>query len=313
MNEYNPKVSIIIPVYNGSNFLEEAIQSALKQTYNNIEIIIVNDGSNDDGATERVAKKYDDKIRYFYKENGGVSSALNYGISQMTGEWFSWLSHDDLYMPEKIAHSIRMMCEHRKLGKKLIIYTDGCLIRENGTEIKPFKKYFDIGKLYSGMDAASIMTAKGTLCGCCLLIHKDAFQEVGLFDESLRYSQDALMWYKLFMNGYSLCSCGGKLVHSRVHKNQVTNTRKDLFLKDSLYIAKILAPIFAEKDSTSGIYYNYTKRKTKQNCKNTVDYLIDYARENQILSKSDLFKLKIERVTGHVVYLLKAIARRLVS
>ena len=94
--EYDPKVSIIIPVYNGANYVSEAIDSALAQTYKNIEIIVVNDGSSDDGATEKIAKSYGDRIRYFAKENGGVSSALNFGIRQMTGEWFSWLSHDDL-------------------------------------------------------------------------------------------------------------------------------------------------------------------------------------------------------------------------
>ena len=103
---YFPKVSIVIPAYNASNYLEEAIDSALAQTYSNIEIIVVNDGSLDDGATERVALAYGDKIRYFYKENGGSSSALNFGIANMTGEWFSWLSHDDLYLPEKIEKQI---------------------------------------------------------------------------------------------------------------------------------------------------------------------------------------------------------------
>ena len=98
----NPLVSIIIPVYNGSNYLKKAIDSALSQTYKNIEIIVVNDGSKDDGATEQVALSYGDKINYYLKENGGVSSALNFGISKMKGDYFSWLSHDDEYTQTKI-------------------------------------------------------------------------------------------------------------------------------------------------------------------------------------------------------------------
>ena len=84
-NIFNPLVSIVIPVYNGANYVSEAIESALKQTYKNIEIIVVNDGSTDN--TEKIVKKYGDKIRYFYKENGGVASALNLGIKNMKGEY----------------------------------------------------------------------------------------------------------------------------------------------------------------------------------------------------------------------------------
>ena len=110
----SPLVSIIIPVYNGSNYVKEAIDSALAQTYKNIEIIVVNDGSNDDGATEKIALSFGDKIRYFYKANGGISSALNYGIEKMQGEYFSWLSHDDKYTETKIEKQIALLKETKK-------------------------------------------------------------------------------------------------------------------------------------------------------------------------------------------------------
>ena len=103
---YQPKVSIIIPVYNGSNFLAQAINAALAQTYPNCEILVINDGSQDHGASEKIALSYGNKIKYYLKENGGVSSALNFAFKKMTGEWFSWLSHDDLYYPQKIEKQI---------------------------------------------------------------------------------------------------------------------------------------------------------------------------------------------------------------
>ena len=202
---YNPMVSIIIPVYNGANYLMEAIDSALAQTYKNIEIIVVNDGSNDDGATEKIAKSYGEQIRYFSKENGGVSSALNYGIQQMRGEWFSWLSHDDLYTPQKVEHSIKALnrCDLREI-EKVVVYTDGILVRSDGSKIKNFKRYFKEQRTYLGEEAAYAIACNGVLCGCCLLIHKTAFDKIGLFDESLRYSQDALMWYSLFLPAMNL-------------------------------------------------------------------------------------------------------------
>src|SRR3712207_962084 len=102
----NPKVSIVIPVYNGSDYLKEAIDSALGQTYEDIEVIVVNDGSNDGGQTEAIAKSYGDKIRYFSKENGGVASALNFGIKNMRVKWFTWLSHDDLFSQNRIEQDL---------------------------------------------------------------------------------------------------------------------------------------------------------------------------------------------------------------
>ena len=96
----NNKVSIIIPVYNGENYIREAIDSALSQTYKNIEIIVVNDGSKDN--TDEICKSYGKKIKYIKKENGGVATALNTGIKAAKGQYIAWLSHDDLYKENRI-------------------------------------------------------------------------------------------------------------------------------------------------------------------------------------------------------------------
>ena len=122
---FKPKVSIVIPVYNGSNYLWEALESAINQIYDNIEIIVVNDGSNDWWKTKQVAMKYKDKIRYFEKENWWVASALNFWIRKMEWEYFSWLSHDDMYYPNKIEEQIKFL---EKLNKEkrdnAIIFTN---------------------------------------------------------------------------------------------------------------------------------------------------------------------------------------------
>ena len=110
----NPLVSAVIPVYNGSNYLREAINSVLNQTYSNIEVIVVDDGSTDDTWT--IIQSYGDKIRGFHKENGGVSSALNLAIDNMKGEWFAWLSHDDLWLSNKIEMQIHYLQENPGKG-----------------------------------------------------------------------------------------------------------------------------------------------------------------------------------------------------
>lgn len=308
---YNPKVSIIIPVYNGANYLAEAIDSALAQTYKNIEIIVVNDGSNDDGATEKIARSYGERIRYFSKENGGVSSALNYGINQMSGEWFSWLSHDDLYSPYKVEHSIKALNQSNvQEVEKIVVYTDGILVRSNGSKIKNFKRYFDKERIYSGEEAAYAISCKGVLCGCCLLIHKTALDNVGLFDETLRYSQDGLMWYSLFLNGYSVYYCSHKDVFSRVHKLQVTNTRRELFLHDSLCVAKKIAPLFEKTEDPPKIFCAYLKRLTRLNCPETFNFMMIFAREREFISLKNEIILKFDLVIGKLIASMKRLMRK---
>ena len=102
----NNDVIAIIVTYNRKELLKESIEALLQQTYKNFEVIVVNDGSSD--KTDEICKSYGSRIRYFKKENGGVSTALNLGIKKMNGEYFSWLSHDDLYLPNKIKEQINI-------------------------------------------------------------------------------------------------------------------------------------------------------------------------------------------------------------
>lgn len=247
---YNPKVSIVIPAYNASNFLAEAIDSALAQTYKNIEIIVVNDGSKDNGATERVALSYGDKIRYIFKENGGSSSALNTGIANMTGEWFSWLSHDDLYVPEKIEKQIRVMRMiniDSPMITKHLFFSAYELINENGRTIRKSRanKESRLEKNIQSFSHNGFLIAEPTkysFHGCSCLIHRNAFDDIGFFDETLRMINDQDMWYRLYSAGYKVHYIPEALVKGRIHSAQVSssigfsyhNHEQDMFWNRSL-------------------------------------------------------------------------------
>jgi glycosyltransferase involved in cell wall biosynthesis len=101
------KVSVIIPFYNGVEWLCEAVQSALDQTYDNIEIIVINDGSKED--VSEFLKKFVSKIIYFYQENKGASSARNLGIKNATGDFIAFLDSDDIWLPFKLEKQIKFM------------------------------------------------------------------------------------------------------------------------------------------------------------------------------------------------------------
>ena len=307
-----PKVSIIIPVYNGTNYLCCAIDCALNQTYQNIEVIVVNDGSRDNGGTEQLALSYGNRIRYFSKENGGVSSALNYGIGKMTGDYFAWLSHDDLYSKTRIADAVNLLAKHDLMGKKCVAFTGGYVMDAGGTKIKDLHDYFEADRIYSSNEVLHIMAAKGTLYGCSFLIPRKAFDEVGGFDESLRYSQDALMWYRIFLAGYALVSDKLPNVMSRMHGSQVSHTRRDLFAHDALVVAKALAQPLIESDSNGIILKKYLKRLTKYECSDAISYLYDYAMNSGILSLTDRIDIKASRFLGFFRQLIVSIMKKVI-
>lgn len=209
MSSPSPVVSIVIPVYNGANYLREAVDSALAQRGAGIEVIVVNDGSNDEGKTGAVARSFGDRIRYFEKENGGVATALNLGIREMRGRYFSWLSHDDVYHPDKIA---------RQLARLDALKDDRTILFCNYHVIDGVSRITGTGAIEESLLDNSILLVVGThINGCSLLIPKAAFDSAGTFNESLRNSQDNELWLRMVMKGYRFQYLPEALIQSRAH------------------------------------------------------------------------------------------------
>lgn len=229
-----PKISIIIPVYNGANYMKEAIDSALAQTYENTEIIVVNDGSRDDGATERIALSYGDCIRYIKKENGGSSSALNAGIRQMEGEFFSWLSHDDLYLPEKIEKSFAVW--EKEGNQNTIIVCDGILINCQGKRMAGKKSKLEGKK--TAQEAFGNITHRKGINGCSVLIPKAVLERAGFFDENMVYLNDLDYWYRILLQGTNVIYLNEELIKCRIHDQQVSVKKISLFNAERHYLAE---------------------------------------------------------------------------
>lgn len=305
-----PLVSVIIPVYNGSNYLAEAIDSALAQTYKNTEIIVVNDGSCDEGETERVAKSYGEKIRFISKENGGVSTALNEGIRSMRGEYFSWLSHDDVYNPEKIEKEILALSELE--DKTAIVKCETEFIDGNSMPITLHKKrrngkYFE---LKSSNKALTELLRSGTFNGCALLIHKKVFEICGLFDERLRFNQDGFMWSKIFINGFSLLPVRYTGVKSRIHTLQVTRSAYGLFHQDCETMSEYLIPEFIKLTTKKDRFmFEYAKYNAKYLNTGVVKKIVHTASIKQ-LSVAERIVSGIYFIYGKIRNLIKKIYYR---
>jgi len=214
-----PLVSIVIPVYNGADFLREAIDSALAQTWPNVEVLVVNDGSTDGGATEAIAKSYGGRIRYFSKPNGHVASALNFGIRQMAGPYFSWLSHDDLYKPGKIAAQMEAL---GRLGGDTVVYGDFEILEQASGALTPVRLP-DVPSAHF----RHYITLNSAIHGCTLLVPKRCLDACGQFDESLRTTQDYDLWFRI-AGRFRFVHLPGIVVTSRHHAAQGTNALRDV-------------------------------------------------------------------------------------
>lgn len=279
-SNFNPLISIVIPVYNGEKYVSEAIDSALAQTYENIEIIVVNDGSID--RTEEICMQYGNKIKYFKKANGGVASALNLGIEKMGGEYFSWLSHDDLYLPNKISEEVELL---EKLENKETII--GCNVDVINSS-KEILKHNYIPKLaQKNIPGYLAFDQSIGLNGCSLLINKILFEKYGNFNEELKVTQDYEMWFRLAKK-VPFDFVEDNLVLSRQHNDQGSKT--------------MLKEVEKEVDKLHG---NFIKNLTNDELINYVnhniskyyDYYIQYKNMHCIKSASETALAYIKLLT----------------
>lgn len=310
---YTPLVSIIIPVYNGSNYLKESIDSALGQTYKNLEVIVVNDGSTDNGLTEDIALSYSEKIRYFHKKNGGVATALNYGIEKMNGDWFSWLSHDDLYLPTKIESEINKVIENNFDKERTIISCNTGLVNANGKSILHPKKFYK--GYYTGNEMFKNLCNGKSLWGCSLLIPKIALEGIGGFRSEYRFIQDWVCWLELALKSNDFYLYEEELVKSRVHGNQ-----------DTIRLAK-LQPVEVDKYLNSLLYklcnidgeniyyiktvlfYYCTTKKNKEIREKYINKLKEY----NAFGLLDFIKYIVLLIKGQIIRVLKKFYRYLIN
>ena len=139
----NELVSVIIPVYNSEKYLEECLESIINQTYPNIEIIAVDDGSEDSSLD--ILEQYSNKIDVYSQQNQGLASSLNLGISNVKGNWLKWFSPDDVMFPNTIE---TLVTEAKKYDDNTIIYSNWNIINDSGEPLREFQE-----SNYNGLSA----------------------------------------------------------------------------------------------------------------------------------------------------------------
>jgi cellulose synthase/poly-beta-1,6-N-acetylglucosamine synthase-like glycosyltransferase len=187
-----PKVSVIIPTYNRCGIISNAIDSVLAQTFKDYELIVVDDGSEDD--TRSVVMKYgSDKILYWYQENSGKSSARNNGIKKATGEYIAFLDSDDMFVPDKLRKQVDFLDNNRDYG---FVYSYANNVDEDGTLLD----YHFAGDL-SGWIYPNMLFIKNNLIATpTVMVKSSVIASVGGFDETMHICEDLDLWRRIARN-----------------------------------------------------------------------------------------------------------------
>jgi glycosyltransferase involved in cell wall biosynthesis len=181
-----PRVSIIIPTHNRKAFVQEAVDSVLAQTYEDYELIVVDDGSADD--TGEALKRYEKRLHYLYQTNQGVSAARNDGLAHARGEFIAFLDSDDLWLPKKLAKQVAYMDQHPEAQ---ICYTDEIWIRR-GKRVNPKKRHAKYsGEIYRRCLPLCIISPSSAL------MRRGLFEQVGTFDPGLPVCEDYDLWLRV--------------------------------------------------------------------------------------------------------------------
>lgn len=179
-------VSIIIPSYNAAKYIKEAVDSALAQTYKNLEIVVVDDGSTDDTKTVLESYVASGRIRYIYQGNKGLAGARNTGIRAAKGDYIAFLDADDLFLPDKVAEQIRVFEENPEYR---ICYSDLLHFSEDG------QTYHHRYQYPSG-DVFEPLLHRQLINPLTVMVERKMFEKYGFFDETLRRSEDWDLWLR---------------------------------------------------------------------------------------------------------------------
>jgi hypothetical protein len=218
----SPLVSLAIPVFNGADFMHFAIESALAQTYPHLEIIVVNDGSNDGGETEKIALSYGARIKYYSKSNEGVGSALNLALNKSFGEYFCWLSHDDQYLPDKVAKQVEFL--QYLPTNDAVVFCRHSVIAANGELLHDLPP----PPVFNPDSAAYQLLLNQWLHCCSILAPRSMYLKMGGFREDLPTTQDYDLLMKIGLR-YPFFEIPEILLYARSHPNQghLTAAHKD--------------------------------------------------------------------------------------
>jgi glycosyltransferase involved in cell wall biosynthesis len=225
-----PAVSVIIPAYNQGHYLGSAIQSVLDQSFENFELLVVDDGSTDDTHAV-VTAFHDPRLHYFYQANRGLPAARNQGILHAKGAYLSFLDSDDLFLPDKLHLLVAYLEARPEMG-----LVAGQSIPFDEKRRRPEKTY----ATPLPENGAALLLGNPLHVGSVLL-RKVWQEEVGLFDERLRSYEDWDLWLRLARAGCPMGWVAQPVSLYRFHENQMTSNGSQMTQATFAVLDKVFA------------------------------------------------------------------------
>jgi glycosyltransferase involved in cell wall biosynthesis len=217
-----PKVSVIIPTYNRAQYIAEAINSVLGQTYQDFEIIVIDDGSTDN--TREVMENFKDpRVKYIYQENRRMSNARNAGINHSTGEYIAFLDSDDSFFEKAIEKGVQILDKHPEVS---FCYGQSYFIDERGQILRPRRKGFERSWVRAGSEQIRDFFIHGNYISISAIARRSCLYEVGLFNPDFSSgSEDFDLWVRLAKR-HSVAYIANPMYKSRIHSGAVSGGRK---------------------------------------------------------------------------------------
>jgi alpha-1,3-rhamnosyltransferase len=248
MVNQNPLVSVLVPAYNHEQYIEEALQSVIDQAYENIEIIVINDGSTD--GTGRVIEGFIQRnpgfhITYLEQKNEGICKTLNKGLKHAKGKYVALLASDDMWTPDKTLKQVQLMERNDNIG---LIFSDHYFMRVReiteikATDYKPnirkcFKRNIQNENMYEKLMTENFIPA------LTVMMRRDCVDKLGGFDPELR-AEDYDMWLRMAKE-YPIAFIDEPLAYYRVHATNLSNKAIRIYV--IRLILKILRKQYRER------------------------------------------------------------------
>ncbi len=193
LDEQQPLVSVIIPAYQAAGRIRETLDSVFAQTYPNVEVVLVNDGSPDTEALEEAIRSYGERLIYIRQENRGPSGARNTAIRAARGKYIACLDSDDIYLPEHLARLVPLL-EERPLD---LVYSDSYVTRD-GVHVG---RSFERQPQSPPVTFEKLITEECAITTSAVVASRQAMIDAGLFDERYRCSEDFDLWVRMSFRG----------------------------------------------------------------------------------------------------------------